>query len=107
MAERFMKDILQYSGKKLCIRRCIFFSIGTLFNVGQCKFFLINGIVLIIISIHEKTIASSTFIAFQVFTEYCETLLPLVLGIFLIYIIEEIGFVDEEEMSQVVQTTDE
>ena len=105
MAERFMKDILQYSGKKLCYRRFVYFTIGVLFNIGQCKFFLINGIVLIIIFIHGETKVGEAFKGFQGFTEYCETLLPLILGIFLIYIIEAIGFVDEEEMSQVVQTT--
>ena len=107
MAERFMKDILQYTGKQLCLRRSVYFSIGALFNIGQCKFFLVNGIVLIIISVNEKMRATSSFIIFQAFTEYCETLLPIILGVFLIYIIEAIGFVDEEEMSQVLRTTED
>ena len=47
MAERFMKDILQYTGWDLYRKRSINIFILIIFNIGQCKFFLINGIVLI------------------------------------------------------------
>lgn len=98
MAERLMRDILGYTGRELCVRRTINVLIGILFNIGQFKFFFINGIVLIIkVITHDDATTSWSVVVFMLICEYCETLLPLALGIFLIFFIETIGFVTEDD----------
>ena len=69
---------------------------------------MLNGIILIVLCVTDKAIASKGFQIFQAFCEYCETILPLVLGVYLIYIIQAIGFVsDEEEGSELSRSTNE
>ena len=99
MAERFMKDILSFTGRQLTMTRAINISIAILFNIGQFKFFMLNGIILIVLCVNEKPISNQGFDTFQAFCEYCETLLPLVLGVYLIYTIESIGFVTDDDIT--------
>lgn len=103
MAERMMRDILQYTGRELLYRRLLNLTITFLFNFGQFKFFLVNGLVLVLLLLNSDTdmptIIPVGFAVFQTISEYCETFLPLILGMFLIYLIEAIGFVDDDQAS--------
>lgn len=87
MAEMYLKEILEFSGTKLLLKRITYFVVAIIFNMGQAHFFLINGIVLIRLSMNGDTLTTPSFVAMQAVLEWCGLLLPLILGYFFIYLI--------------------
>lgn len=96
MAEKYLTYLLELQGFNLWAKRVLSGVVIVLFNMAQTHFFLLNAICLIGNCIGIEQLSGSFRTTIEVF-EWCELFLPLILGYYMVFLIMELGFIEEDD----------